>query len=1311
MLPAGDWRGRVLGSHQQQRPSPLPSSSNNVSLEFVRDDTLPIITRRSRTFQRTETTHRFRVKHNLASCTSPLDVEADVDNFYRQFLDETLANADPSDIYSIYINSNTLNAPIFLHPARVHKRDDEAFLNALYEVSQSNSSFLTHGELIIQLNIVKNVRGGGKTFKAPQSTDVSRAKLIRSLVMIDATIGFCFLRSLALCIYHKERYVSDKRKIWFNIKSDNARQLQLVKELVTRYNIEEKEMVDLDDLKIIQSLVEDYKITVVDRFNWRNIIFRGGENGPTLYIEFDSGNSSVGHYNPIINMKGYIGRSHFCEKCHIGSNNRSRHRCRNSCKYCLAPDKCEDEMNKMHCSDCEIIFPSNSCFNRHKDTKICGRLKRCNLCDTEYITRFGHECSANRCEKCDLNVNFGHSCFIKPLDMEKLIQEDEVPRIFVFFDVESFQREDQSLESSDLIHMPMLLISRTLCNYCISSETCNKIYDPCPFCGEGTSIFWGLQCIETFTDHLYHSLAPKVEKEKGYITVFAHNGKGYDFHFILRDLFKRSFKSPDVMMNGNKIMHIQIGNVAFVDSLLFFGQSLASLPKAFGIANKVIKGFFPHDFNQPGNWDYIGPYPDQKFFKPEMMKMEIFNEFNSWYREKTQSNENFNFKQELMKYCENDVEILASCCLIFRQQFLSLNGVDPFTRCFTIAQVGLELLRTLYLSKNTLAVTPKSGYTNLRKCSRESLAWLDFQQRNLDIKIDREYRIGSFFADGYSKELNTVFEYLGCYFHGCPRCFQNDRDVIHELHKDSLNSRYLKVGDKLAYYRSRGLNVISTWGCEVRGQMSTDEDFREYIKDRLKYWYQVHYFGHADVKESFFGGRTNNIRFYHKCGLDEEIKYMDVNSLYPYVLKTKSYPVGHPHVINENFDSSLKSYFGFVKCRILPPVDLYIPILPTRISKKLVFTLCKTCAESCTETCAHNEKDRSLVGTWTTVELQAALVHGYRILDIFEVLHYKESSSTIFSGYIDKFLKIKHESSGWPQWCTDEGSKERFIQDVMDREDIKLDESNIMKNPALRFIAKLLLNSLWGKLAQSPDKKRVEIIHDYDSYMKKLTDNQIRITSEIMVNDNTLLLQYKSRDEFLEYGSNTSLAVASFVTSYARLELFNYMKEIESIRPGSLIYFDTDSLVYSRKLADREIESGDHLGQLKDEILSDYGSGASIQEFVTCGPKNYAFNVRLADGTIKSKIKTKGITLNKATLQFINYDFMIDAAKKYSRKDSGERSAKVPQFNIVVDSHHNLITKYFSKAYRVVSEKRIVQNNITFPYGFKGDRSKYHHNQ
>ena len=41
-----------------------------------------------------------------------------------------------------------------------------------------------------------------------------------------------------------------------------------------------------------------------------------------------------------------------------------------------------------------------------------------------------------------------------------------------------------------------------------------------------------------------------------------------------------------------------------------------------------------------------------------------------------------------------------------------------------------------------------------------------------------------YYVDGFDEETNTVFEFYGCYFHGCPRCFKRHRDVRRTCYKD-----------------------------------------------------------------------------------------------------------------------------------------------------------------------------------------------------------------------------------------------------------------------------------------------------------------------------------------------------------------------------------------------------------------------------------------------------------------------------------------------------------------------------------------------
>lgn len=118
-------------------------------------------------------------------------------------------------------------------------------------------------------------------------------------------------------------------------------------------------------------------------------------------------------------------------------------------------------------------------------------------------------------------------------------------------------------------------------------------------------------------------------------------------------------------------------------------------------------------------------------------------------------------------------------------------------------------------------------------------------------------------------------------------------------------------------------------------------------------------------------------------------------SLYPYVLKTNKFPTCHPVILldPEEIDVSLEPYFGLVKCTILAPPDLFLPLLPFRTAGKLMFPLCGHCAMTLNqEPCSCSDEKRAMSGTWTTFEVKKAVELGYTILQVHEVYHYPETS-------------------------------------------------------------------------------------------------------------------------------------------------------------------------------------------------------------------------------------------------------------------------------------------------------------------------------
>ena len=85
---------------------------------------------------------------------------------------------------------------------------------------------------------------------------------------------------------------------------------------------------------------------------------------------------------------------------------------------------------------------------------------------------------------------------------------------------------------------------------------------------------------------------------------------------------------------------------------------------------------------------------------------------------------------------------------------------------------------------------------------------------------------------------------------------------------------------------------------------------------------------------------------------------------------------------------------------------------------------------------------------------------------MYEVYHWEETTQYnpqtgeggLFAPYVNRFLRIKQMSSGWPEWCKTDEDKERYIVNYKAREGIELDRNLIKKNPGLRSLSKLSVN-------------------------------------------------------------------------------------------------------------------------------------------------------------------------------------------------------------------------------------------------------------
>ena len=370
-----------------------------------------------------------------------------------------------------------------------------------------------------------------------------------------------------------------------------------------------------------------------------------------------------------------------------------------------------------------------------------------------------------------------------------------------------------------------------------------------------------------------------------------------------------------------------------------------------------------------------------------------------------------------------------------------LSGIDPFEKCITIASACHLVFRKNFLENETIGIIPLQGYRPSDKQSIMAYQWLFYMAHEKKMYIQHgrnmgEKHIGPYKVDGYieTETERTVLEFHGCFWHGCPICFS--RSTVNPVSQLTMA--------KKQYIESEGYSYKCIWECQFKSELKNNVIRKRFVEN-------LELVTPLAPRDTFYGGRTEAFKLFEETCPEKQIKYYDVTYLYPFINKTGKIPISHPQIITENFDS-IENYEGLIKCKIVPPKDLYIPVLPVKCNGKLMFSLCRCCSETYQKAeCKHTEHERPFVGTWVTDEVKEALSAGYKIMNVYEVWHFSEISqydlSTktrgIFTQYVNTFLKVKQEASGWPDWCVDESDRQNYIQQYYEREGILLQSKKI----------------------------------------------------------------------------------------------------------------------------------------------------------------------------------------------------------------------------------------------------------------------------
>ena len=377
-------------------------------------------------------------------------------------------------------------------------------------------------------------------------------------------------------------------------------------------------------------------------------------------------------------------------------------------------------------------------------------------------------------------------------------------------------------------------------------------------------------------------------------------------------------------------------------------------------------------------------------------------------------------------------------------------------------------------------------------------------------------RIGESFG---TKHKKLDMEYTGFRYAGCEITKEEQEYIANDV---------LVVKEALEIMFKQGHNKLTIGSCCLeeykkicRSSLEIQLDYAEMFPNLydFKIDKQEHKYDNACdwLRKSYRGGWCYLVK-----GKENKIKTngttADVNSLYPSMMSSKSgnkYPIGLPKFWTGNFipDQALKEnmyYFVRIKTRFYIK-DNYLPFIQIKGDLKYKGT------ESLETSDVYNhenddyfpyyiDKDGNIQQakvelTLTMTDYQLIKEH-YELVD-FEILDgcYFYSMVGIFDEYINKYAKIKKESKG-----------------------------------ALRELAKLFLNNLYGKMASSTDSSfKIAYVKD---------DKSIGF------------MQVVENEKKPGY-----IAIGSAITSYSRnFTIRAAQKNYYGAEKRGFIYADTDSI-------------------------------------------------------------------------------------------------------------------------------------------------------
>jgi len=246
-----------------------------------------------------------------------------------------------------------------------------------------------------------------------------------------------------------------------------------------------------------------------------------------------------------------------------------------------------------------------------------------------------------------------------------------------------------------------------------------------------------------------------------------------------------------------------------------------------------------------------------------------------------------------------------------------------------------------------------------------------------------------------------------------------------------------------------------------------------------------------NIRQSYTGGAVD--MYIPKPPKGSKIYCYDVNSLYPYVMSKFDMPIGKPTFFEGNIRVIDPNAFGFFFCEIIAPDNIKHPIIQTHVK---INNMTRTMAPT---------------GSWKDMIFSEELYNAEKFRYKFNILWgYTFERKNIFKEYVDTLYNLRLQYS---------------------------------KSDPLNYIAKILLNSLYGRFGMDDNFSEISIIHkdfidDFENKFLNCIIEKVELGEYIMI--------FYNRIEDIpvenESSHNVSVGIATAITAYARIHMSQFKK-------------------------------------------------------------------------------------------------------------------------------------------------------------------------